>query len=148
MDAYVIIGNPHTRKASLVRSLTGCFNRNVRDMLPEGAAAAVRVYARAGSLQDTATTPEAFLAEAARMRCSAVLCCLSPSAHPNHRELYPDAGTYLARFEAAGWQIRSIAVLGQNAGGIRSPLLRQFPQATTAPINLTAHEVRTHFGWV
>ena len=148
MDAYVIIGNPHTRKASLVRALTGCFNRNVRDVLFEGAAAAVRVYARAGSLQDTRASPEAFIAEAARMRCSAVLCCLSPSAHPNHRELYPDAESYLARFEAAGWRIRSIAVLGQNAGGVRSPDLRQFPLATTAPINVTAHAVRTHFGWV
>jgi len=32
MDVYAIVGNPHTRKASVVRSLTGCFNRSLRDI--------------------------------------------------------------------------------------------------------------------
>ena len=50
MDAYLIIGNPNTRKASLVRSLTGCFNRSVRDILIQGAKTPVRFYARVGTL--------------------------------------------------------------------------------------------------
>mgnify|MGYP001103941390 CR=1 FL=1 len=41
----------------------------------------------------------------------------------------------------------SIAVLGQNHGGVRSPVLRQFHLAPTAPINVTAREVRAHFHW-
>jgi hypothetical protein len=148
MDGYIVIGNPNTRKSSLVRSLTGCFNRSVRDILPVGADAALRLYARVGCLQDTRTTPEDFIAEAARSRCAAVLCCLAPSANSNDRSLYPDAQAYLARFKAEGWRIRAIAVLGQNAGGVRGPTLRQFPLATTAPINATAHAVRSHFGWL
>ena len=50
MDAYLIIGNPNTRKASLVRSLTGCFNRSVRDILIQGSKTPQRFYARAGAL--------------------------------------------------------------------------------------------------
>jgi len=147
MDVFLVIGNPNTRKASLVRSLTGSFNRSIRDILPLGEKLPLRLYARVGTLQDTKTRPEDFLAEVHKTRCAAVLCCLSPSAHPNFPSLYPEAHSYLSRFKAEGWRVRSIAVLGQNGGEIRSPLLRQFPQATTAPINVTAHAVRAHFGW-
>lgn len=147
MDAYIVIGNPNTRKASLVRSLTGCFNRSVRDILPVGGKSPFRLYARVGCLQDTKTTPEDFLAEVAKARCAAVLCCLSPAANANDPGLCPDASAYLARFAAQGWKVRAIAVLGQNDGGIRSAVLRRFPQAPTAPINVTAQAVRRHFGW-
>jgi hypothetical protein len=147
MDAYIVIGIPNSRKASVVRSLTGCFNRSCRDILPLGSKIPLRLYARVGSLQETRTRPEDFLAEVAKSRCTAVLCCLLPSAHPNNPELYPDAQAYLARFEAIGWRVRAIAVLGQNGGGVRSANLRQFPQASTAPINVTANAVRAHFGW-
>jgi hypothetical protein len=147
MDAYVVIGNPNTRKSSLVRSLTGCFNRSVRDIQPLNGAPALRLYARVGCLQDTRTSPEDFVTEAVKTRCSAVLLCLAPSANPQHAQTCPDAPAYLALFQAAGWRVRAIAVLGQNGGGVRSPLLRQFPQATTAPINVTAHAVRQLFGW-
>ena len=147
MDVYVVIGNPHTRKSSLVRCLTGCFNRSVRDIQPADDRPALRLYARVGALQETRTRPGDFVAEAQRSRCSAVLCCLAPTANLQQPSLYPDASAYLAHFEAAGWRLRSIAVLGQNGGGLRSPRLRQFPLATTAPINVTAQAVRAHFGW-
>jgi hypothetical protein len=147
MDAYIVIGNPNTRKASVVRSLTGCFNRSVRDIQPASGAAPMRVYVRVGSLQQSQKTADEFLAEAERSRCTTVLFCLLPSADPNEPGRYPDAQAYIAGFRAAGWRIRAIAVLGQNAGGVRSPNLRQFPQASTAPINATARAVRLHFGW-
>jgi hypothetical protein len=147
MDAYVLIGNAHTRKASVLRSLTGCFNRSVREILPLDATAPLHLYARVGSLQDTRTSPADFVDEVGRTRCSAVLCCLSPNAHPGEPGRYPGAHAYLDHFKAAGWQLRSIAVLGQNHGGVRSPVLRQFHLAPTAPINVTAREVRAHFRW-
>ncbi len=147
MHAYVIIGNVNTRKASVVRSLTGCFNRNVRDIEPLAGGPALKVYARAGALQDARTPPAVFIAEASAKRCDSVLVCLSPSASLLHPAELPDARTYLAQFRAAGWTVKSIAVLGQNGGGVRSPALRQFPYAPTVPINVTAQAVRTHFGW-
>jgi hypothetical protein len=147
MDAYIVIGNPNTRKASVVRCLTGCFNRSIRDIRPVGAKSALRLYARIGCLQDTKTTADGFFDEVARTRCTAVLCCLAPSANPVHAGLYPDAPAYLARFKAAGWKLRAIAVLGQNGGGVRSSVMRQFPLASTTPINVTAAAVRQHFGW-
>ena len=147
MDAYIVIGNPNTRKSSLVRSLTGCFNRSVRDILPEGGKHPLRLYARVGALQETRTGLDDFLIEAGKTRCSTVLCCLLPSAHPTVPEQCPDALAYLEGFKAAGWRIVSIAVLGQNSGAVRSAQLRQFTQASTDPINATARAVRAHFGW-
>lgn len=147
LDAYVVVGNPNTRKSSVLRSLTGCFNRSLRDIAPAGGGAPLRLYARVGALQETRTTAADFERELAQRRCSAVAFCLWPAAHPLEPQTYPEAASYLADFEAAGWRIRRIAVLGQNAGGIRSTVLRQFVQAPTDPINLTAQQVRAHFGW-
>ncbi|MDP2092304.1 MAG: hypothetical protein Q8K50_00205, partial [Hydrogenophaga sp.] len=80
MDAYIIIGNSNTRKASLVRSLTGCFNRSVRDIQLQGSKKPLRFYARVGTLQDTRVTVEQYVAEVTRARAEAVLFCLSPEA--------------------------------------------------------------------
>jgi hypothetical protein len=147
MDLYLVVGNSNTRRASVVRSLTGCFNRSLRDIQPLGTSKPLRVYARAGALQETKTTPRDFIAEAAKTRCDAVLCCLAASPYPGGGGEYPDAQAYLTAFNAAGWHLRAVAVLGQNSGGIKSPHMRQFPLATTAPINVTAQEVRALFGW-
>jgi hypothetical protein len=76
-----------------------------------------------------------------------VLCCLAPTANPDHAERCPGPQAYLESFKAAGWRVRAIAVLGQNGGGVRSPHLMQFAQAPIAPINQTARAVRAHFGW-
>jgi hypothetical protein len=76
-----------------------------------------------------------------------VLCCLLPSANPNDPEAFPQAQDYISSFEAAGWRIRAVAVLGQNDGNVRHAHARQFTQAPTTPINLTARDVRLHFGW-
>jgi hypothetical protein len=148
MDLYVIIGNPRTRKASVVRSLTGCFNRSVRDIQTATGRQPLRLYARVGALQDTRTSAEDLVAEVARARCDAVLCCLSPAAHPQRTADCPAAPAYLAALAAAGWRLRAVAVLGQNAGGVRGARMRQFPLASTQPINLTAQAVRAHFGWL
>ena len=148
MDAYIVIGNSHTRKSSLVRCLSGCFNRSVRDIQLINGRAPLRLYARVGAAQETRKTPEEFVAEILASRCAAVLCCLLPNALPNEPELYPDAKAYIAHFETAGLRVRALAVLGQNNGGLRGARLRQFAQATTLPINLTASEVRAFFGWV
>ncbi|EGJ10477.1 MULTISPECIES: hypothetical protein [Rubrivivax] len=148
MQAYVLIGNPNTRKSTLVRSLSGCFNRSLRDIQPVSGAPAFRLYARAGALQETRTTPSDFVHEVAGRRCAAVLFCLWPLANPVDPANMPDAGRYLEHFESAGWRLKSIAVLGQNPGGWRGAAMRQFPQAPVDPVNLTAHQLRAHFGWL
>jgi hypothetical protein len=147
LDAYIVIGNPNTRKSSLVRSLSGCFNRSVRDILPADGRHPLRVYARTGALQETRTGIDDFITEAGRSRCGTVLCCLWPSAHPIVPEQCPDALSYIEGFKAAGWRIVAVAVLGQNGGAVRSPKLRQFTQAPTDPINATARAVRAFFDW-
>ncbi|WP_372661201.1 hypothetical protein [Hydrogenophaga sp.] len=148
MDAYIIIGNANTRKASLVRSLSGCFNRSVRDIQLQGPKKPQRFYARVGALQDTRTTVEQFVAEVAKARCEAVLFCLSPGANKTDLLEYPDAQTYVAELRALRWHIKAIAVLGQNSGGVHAPNLRQYTHAPAAAVNVTAKDVRAQFGWV
>jgi hypothetical protein len=146
MDLYLVVGNSNTRRSSVIRSLTGCFNRSVRDILPREGSTPFRLYARAGALQDTKTSAADFIAETGRMRCDAVLCGLTASAYGSGAE-FPAAEAYVDAFRAAGWRLRAIAVLGQNSGGLRGPNVRQFAQAPVAPINATAAEVRALFGW-
>lgn len=148
MDCFLIIGNSNTRKTSIIRSLTGCFNRSVRDILLQGTRTPLRMYARVGTLQDTMTSIADFQAEAQRARCQAVICCLSAAANQSDAERWPDAQAYLAGFRAAGWRCKGVAVLGQNGGGVRATNLRQYTLAPTAPINVTARDIRAQFGWV
>ena len=103
MDLYLIVGNPHTRRASVVRSLTGCFNRSVRDIELLSGKATLKLYARVGSLQETKTRPQDFVTEVAAARCRAVLRCaectgLGPHPVPICTRLPgPLQGTGLAR---------------------------------------------------
>ncbi|AOW12477.1 hypothetical protein LPB72_15530 [Hydrogenophaga crassostreae] len=148
MDAYILIGNANTRKTSLLRSLTGCFNRSVRDIQLQTGKKPVRFYARVGALQASRISLESFLAEVARARCEAVLFCLSPGANKTDLEEFPDAATYVAGLRELGWRIKGVAVLGQDGGGVRAPNLRQYTGAPTAPVNVTARDVRAQFGWL
>lgn len=148
MDLYLIVGNTHTRKSSVMRSLTGCFNRSVRDIQPLDGRAPIRLYVRVGALQETRCTAEDLASEAQRQRAQAVLCGLWPTAHPHEPQRFPAAAAYVAALEALGWKRRAVAVLGQNTGGLRGARLLAFPMAPTQPINVTAHGVRQFFGWV
>jgi len=148
MDAYILIGNANTRKTSVVRSLTGCFNRSVRDIQLQGSRRPQRFYARVGTLQITRTSIEDFIQEVSRSRCEAVVFCLSPTAHKTDLEEFPDAQIYVAALRERGWRIKGVAVLGQDGGGVRAPNLRQYTQAPTAPVNVTARDVRAQFGWL
>ena len=148
MDAYILIGNANTRKTSVVRSLTGCFNRSVRDIQLQSGKRPQRFYARVGTLQLTRTSVEEFMQEVNRARCEAVVFCLSPTAHKTDLEEYPDAQAYVSALRERGWRIKGVAVLGQDGGGVRATNLRQYTQAPTAPVNVTARDVRAQFGWV
>jgi hypothetical protein len=147
MDAYILIGNANTRKSSVIRSLTGCFNRSVRDIQLQSGRP-VRFYARVGALQNTRTTLDEFVQEVNRSRCDAVVFSLLPTAVQTDLMDYPDAQTYVAGLRERGWRIKGVAVLGQDGGGVRAPNLRQYVQAPSAPVNLTARDVRAQFGWL
>ena len=117
MDAYLLIGNANTRKTSVIRSLTGCFNRSVRDIQLQSGKP-VRFYARVGALQNTRTTLDDFVQEVNRSRCQAVLFALLPNAVHTDLMGYPDAQTYVAGLRERGWRIKGVAVLGQDGGGV------------------------------
>ncbi|GAA0764975.1 hypothetical protein LRH25_09630 [Ideonella azotifigens] len=147
VEAHVLVGNPHTRKATLLRCLTGCFNRNVRDIALHGGGQ-VKLYVRVAALQDSRTDPAEFINEVARSRCQQVAFSLWPEAHPHDSERLPDAQAYLAAFRSAGWKISKVAVLGAHP--LRLDLksgVAQFPNVLHQPVNSSAQLIRQHFGW-
>jgi hypothetical protein len=146
MNAYLLIGGAHTRKSTLLRCLTGCFNRSVRDIeLLNGRS--VRLYARVAALQALRTEPAEFIAEVAATRCSDVALVLWPEAHPHDARRCPDALGYIAAFQAAGWKIAKVAVVGAHPLALKLPGLARFPSVLHQPINASAQLIRAHFGW-
>ena len=100
VQAHVLIGNPHTRKATLLRCLTGCFNRSVRDIALQGGGQ-VKLYVRVAAMQDSRTAPAEFFDEVARSRCQQVAFSLWPDGHPHDTQRLPGAQAYLTAFRAA-----------------------------------------------
>ena len=147
MDAYVIIGEPNARKSSVLRSLTGCYRRNVKDIrLSNGKQ--IRIYARSTSLQEIPKTAQEFIAETNKRGCSSVIFCLRSQANPENSVKYPDASAYLFSFKEAGWNIVKVAVLGTDTASPPYPQQKFFPNSTKDPINQTAKAVRSHFEWI
>lgn len=151
MDAFVLIGSANTRKSSICRSLTGCFNRSYRDILATNNNT-LDIYARVSSLQESETTPADFYQEASNTRQNNVLFALWPNAHTKKPTLYPDADTYLQYFQQQGWNIRKIAILGSNNNMLSTTfatgVLQTFPNTRADPINLSSMNVRNHFNWI
>jgi hypothetical protein len=150
ISAYVLIGSPRTRKSTLLRCLTGCYSRNVRD-IASADGTPLRLYARVSALQDTRTSPADFIAEVQRSRCAHTAFILAPHASPLDAQRLPDAQAYLDAFEAAGWHIEKLAVLGadpiQPRVRQRDQVLR-VPDVLHQPVNASAQRLRRHFGWV
>lgn len=146
MNAYLIIGEPNTRKSSLLRSLTGCFNRSDRDIqLVDGTS--IGIYARVSSLQESKTTPRDFIAEVKKRGCANVIFCLLPEPNPLFPIPYPDAHMYIAAFEEAGWSFVKTAIVGVHPISPALPHVARFPRAASLPINVLAKNIRAHFGW-
>lgn len=146
MNAYLLIGEPGTRKSSLLRSLTGCFNRSDRDIqLLDGRT--IRIYARVSTLQESKTTPREFLVEVEKRNCLNVIFSLLPDPNPLFPIPFPDAQTYIETFLDAGWNFISTAVVGIHPISPALENVAHFPRAASLPINIVAKNIRTHFGW-
>ncbi len=146
MNAYLLIGEPGTRKSSLLRSLTGCFNRNERDIqLLDGRT--ISIYARVSTLQESKTTPKDFLAEVQKRNCPNVIFSLLPDPNPLFPIPFPDAQTYIDAFLAAGWNFVATAVVGVHPISPTVPNVAHFPRAASLPINIVARNIRAHFDW-
>jgi ABC-type sugar transport system ATPase subunit len=146
VEAHVLIGNPNTRKSTLLRCLSGCFNRSVRDM-ETVRGDKFKLYARASALQESRTTVAAFQEEVARSRCQQVLFSLWPGAHPHDAQAWPDAIAYLEALQRAGWVIRHAAVLGAHPLRPPAQSVVTLPSVLDQPINASAAQLRQHFGW-
>lgn len=147
MDAYVIIGAPATRKSTLIRCLTGCYNRNIRDILLTNGRS-IQVYAVTNSLQASHVTSQELMKESTRTRCQAVLFGLWPKAHPASPIKYPDALTYLNDFVIDGWNVKKVVVLDNTDHHIYQQFdVLAIPKSTKDPVNKSAKVVREFFSW-
>ncbi|MEM0996911.1 MAG: hypothetical protein AAGN35_07525 [Bacteroidota bacterium] len=150
MNAYVMIGGSNTRKSSICRALTGCFNRNIREIRTLSGDN-LRLYVRVSSLQESRTTPAEYVDEVNEKAVRNVLFSLWPQSQLDDPASFPDAQTYLDDFLARGWHVAAIAVLGQSTIPLTNPSLRQtaaaFPNTFIDPINVSAAQVRKFFAW-
>ncbi len=151
MDAYVIIGNPNTRKSTLIRCLTGAYNRNKRNIMLNSGEEII-VYARTTSLQSIHTTCDDFIKEVQQTSLTkqdAVLFSLWPKAHPANNVMYPDALTYLDMLNMEDFSIKKIVVLHSEY----SATFKQYntlilSDVTCQPINKSASKIRSFFNWL
>ncbi len=121
LNAYIIIGNPNTRKASLVRSLTGCFNRSVRDIVLQGEKRPQRFYARVGTLQDTRTSIDDFVQEVSRGPAPSRTSPIRPIC-PMHRPTWPPSASWAGASRALRCWGRTVAVcVRPTCGSTRTP---------------------------
>jgi hypothetical protein len=145
--AYVLIGGSRTRKSTLLRCLTGCFNRSVRD-IDTTRGQSLKLYVRVSALQESRTEARDLIAEVARSRCEHVLFSLWPQSNPVDPQRYPDAHAYLEDFQAQGWRFDKVAVLG--ADPIRPRVggeVVRLPNVLHQAVNTTAQQLRQHFDW-
>ena len=146
LNAYILVGSQNTRKSSTLRSLTGCFNRSIRDILLYNGKT-ISVYARVASLQESRTSPIDYINEATKTGCVNTIFCLWPTANQINTKLYPDASAYILAFKIAGWKISAVAILGSSTFTPLNKRHYNFPNSTSAPINSTASDVREYFRW-
>jgi hypothetical protein len=145
--AYVLIGGSRTRKSTLLRCLTGCFNRSVRD-IETVHGQSIKLYARVSALQESRTDVRDLVQEVARSRCEHVLFALWPQSNPVDPQRLPDAHSYLESLQAQGWRFDKVAVLG--ADPIRPRVggeVARFPNVLHQAVNTTAQQLRQHFEW-
>jgi hypothetical protein len=144
--AYVLIGNPNTRKSTLLRCLTGCFNRSVRDIETEDGRR-IKVYTRVTELQSSRTSLDEFQSEVARSRCDHILFTLWPEGHPHDPTQWPGANDYLDGLMQAGWRISLAVVLGTHPIKPRAVDCLRLPSVLSNPINQSAAMLRRRLGW-
>lgn len=156
MNAYVLIGSPNTRKSSICRALTGCFAGNIREIRTQNGKT-LRLYVRVTALQETKTSPADYIEEAKEKAVRHVLFSLWPHQRLDDPAQFPDAQGYLEYFVKHGWQVSSIAILGQSSAHLDPDAIgidklvnhpRSFPNTFIDPVNLSAAGIRKHFGWV
>ncbi len=172
MDAYILVGDEEVRKSSVLRSLTGCYNENTRDIeiaSPINSTSptkVLRVYARVSSLQEKGLTESEFedlvsdwVAKNGKID-SVVFCLWSKSRtwtrkSPSGKRVQitgPTASGYIKYLQSTAakfkWKIVKVAVLGNPSVSATYPNQANFPLSKSNPINVTAQDVRRHFNWV
>lgn len=147
MNVFIVIGDANTRKSSVVRCLTGCFNKNDRD-IELISRTKITVFARVSSLQEAEITSLDFIKEMTKKNPTDILLCLWESPNKKDAVKYPDALTYIKDFIAAGWTISKTVALGniKNIGMYSNNM--SFPNSKIDPVNLTTQGIRKHFGWL
>ena len=149
VTVFVILGDANTRKSSAVRALTGVPRRKEVTVATNGGN--IDVFVQISSLQESEVLPDAFISEMAEKEVKNVLVTVWISSLFKNDVVYPPGSEYLGAFAAVGWRIRQIVVLGTDtvpdAMPTDSPTPVFFPLSSITPVNRTAAEIRSHWGW-
>ena len=141
-NAYIIIGNKNTRKSSVIRCLTGCYNRGTVEIKLKNDKI-IDMYVLISSLQESKISLEDYIKMANEQDCKNVLFGLREKSMHN----LPDGIDYIDGLEKAGWNIKKIATLA-NTNSTIYPNAEQFENSAKEPANATSNLVRKYFEWI
>ena len=161
MNVYLIIGDANMGKTSVVRKLSGFYEKfetleehklndlrfNVTTLSGEKRSVLLQTY---DSLQELLITPEEIyeLISKKKVPPQNILVCLRRKGTTIKKHKLPNAITYLEYFRNKGWNIEKVAFMSLEEG-------KSFPyeQSKTivndrkTPIDKLAELVKKHFGW-
>ena len=161
MNVYLIVGNAKTGKTSVVRELSGFYEKfktieehvlndyrfSVTTLFGEKRSILLQTY---DSLQELLITPEEFyeLISKKKVPPQNILVCLRRKGTTIKKQKLPNAITYLEYFKSKGWNIEKIAFMSLEEG-------KSFPyeQSKTIvndrkiSIDKLTKLVKKHFGW-
>lgn len=141
-DIYVIMGDSNSRKSSTIRALTGVARKRSYDISTTNGI--IETYISISSLQESKTSPKAFLKEVNSMGCKNVLVSLWIR---NGKSL-PKGRKYLDKFTKSGWNIKPIAVLGSTLPNLPQRYSVKSIKSKKRPSNEIASEVRKMWNWL
>ncbi|MBO6781713.1 MAG: hypothetical protein JJ899_00295 [Alphaproteobacteria bacterium] len=163
--AYVIIGNPESRKSSVMRALTGASGfapKNLQNNVKQVALKddrVIDVFVFISSMQEGeegeyAKSPGELIAD-----CDEFPYVLLPLwVKEGKTKNLPDFKGYFDQMGQSGWIVENIAVLGHRKIGssknnpfanynMPAPTI-YLPHSASSPTNLTASKIRTAWGWM
>lgn len=156
MNAYLIIGDAKTGKSSLIRCLTGYDQPGIGNFaLTNGIIISTQVVISALQKYSTHSwrIPSNYIQDVQNdLKKGLFDSTLKPAIlvplweHSNNG--YPAASQYITAFQQAGWLIVKTALLNSQTPPTNYPQCKAFTGVTSKPINVTAADVRQHFGWI
>jgi hypothetical protein len=151
VDAYIVMGNPNTRKSSLIRALTGADRGREWDISTNRGV--ITAHVEVSALQESETQPHEFVDKLITTDIQNVLVPLwIREKRKRSGPDYPNGQAYIQHFVDVGWSINTVVVLGIDALPYNIPVNNVDVNFIGDPRDIPSHEIASHvrelWGWL